>query len=154
MEKKPKKVPECVKKLTANIQRVINDRGIKSYQFAGKVHNHAVTVSDILNNKVPNVSFEFAYNASKALEISLDDLASHKIVEPKYDPIIYRIISIMQELPPEKKQEVLKYAEEKKILSVVKNDKASAIRGKQDTEMLSSLVTMVKPERKGKKKIL
>jgi transcriptional regulator with XRE-family HTH domain len=69
------------KKLTI----LMETRNLRGYELAEMADIHPVTISKILNNRMPQVSLDIVHKLALALGVTIEDLTGEKSLYPKQD---------------------------------------------------------------------
>lgn len=82
---------QVIEILRERLITLMENRGLTNYEVADSAGIHHVTVSKILNNKMPQVSLDLVYKLAIGLEVTLDDLVGSKELYPEHDKKILEI---------------------------------------------------------------
>ena len=71
--------------LRQRLLALMETRDLKGRELAEKAEIHAVTISKILNNKMPQVSLDIVHKLAIALEVTIEDLVGGKDLYPEHE---------------------------------------------------------------------
>lgn len=78
-------IPKIIKILTGRLETLMEERKLKNYELANLAHIHHVTISKILNRKMPQLSLEVVHKLAKALGVTIEDLTGERQLYPEQD---------------------------------------------------------------------